>query len=50
MPVLRSDAAALDLDLGEAPLGVPSSTRTVTRANAGDCPWTAAAALTATPR
>ncbi|MFG1803484.1 hypothetical protein ACGFI4_25415 [Micromonospora carbonacea] len=47
--MLRSDAAALDLDLGEVSLGVPSSTRTVTRANAGDYPWTVAAALTVTP-
>ncbi|SCG64490.1 choice-of-anchor D domain-containing protein [Micromonospora rifamycinica] len=47
VPVLYSDAAALDL--GEAPLGVPSSARTVTLTNTGDYPLTVAAALAEQP-
>ncbi|MEU1757041.1 choice-of-anchor D domain-containing protein [Micromonospora matsumotoense] len=47
VPVLYSDAAALDL--GEAPLGVPSSARTVTLTNSGDYPLTVAAALAEQP-
>ncbi|WP_281900798.1 choice-of-anchor D domain-containing protein [Micromonospora humidisoli] len=47
VPVLHSDAATLDL--GEAPLGVPSAARTVTLTNTGDYPLTVAAALAEQP-